>query len=96
MMSVMVRKQVYIEPQQDDMLKQAAAETGMTESEIIRNAIDLWGESEGKQRRAQEAWEQARTFIEALRAKGPVPGERTWTREEVYEERLSRYDRNTG
>jgi hypothetical protein len=95
-MSVMVRKQVYIEPQQHELLKQAAAETGMTESEIIRRAIDLWGESEGKKRRAQEAWKEVRAFIEEWMAQGPVSGGRTWTREELYEERLSRYGHDSG
>jgi hypothetical protein len=85
-MSVMVRKQIYIEPQQEQMLKQAAAE-------IIRRAIDLWGESGEKRRRAQAAWKEARAFIEARIAQGPVPGGRTWTREEFYEERSSRYGR---
>jgi hypothetical protein len=95
-MSVMVRKQIYIEPRQEELLKQAAAETGMTEAEIIRRAIDLWGESEEKRRQAQEAWKEARAFIEDLIAQGPVPGGRTWTREELYEERLSRYGRDSG
>ena len=96
-MSVMVRKQVYIEPRQEELLKQWAAETGMTQAEIIRQAIDRWEESEAQRRSAQEAWQRARAFIEELRAQGPVPGQgRTWTREEIYEERLSRCGRDTG
>jgi hypothetical protein len=94
-MSVMVRKQVYIEPRQDELLKQAAAETGMTEAEIIRQALDLWDERVARRRRAREAWEEERAFIESLVAQGPVPGGRTWTREELYEERLSRHGRDT-
>ena len=69
----------------------------MSQAEIIRQAIDRWEESETQRRRAQEAWQQTRAFIEERRAQGPVPGQgRTWTREEIYEERLSRYDRDTG
>jgi hypothetical protein len=94
-MSMMVRKQIYIEPQQEELLKQAAAETGMTEAEIIRQALDLWDEHVARRRRAQEAWEEERAFIESLIAQGPVPGRRTWTREELYEERLSRYGRDS-
>jgi hypothetical protein len=94
-MAAMIRKQVYIEPRQNDLLKRWAAETGMTESEIIRQAIDLWDESEERKRRAQEAWQEARAFIEELIAQGPVPGGRTWTREELYEERLNRYGRDS-
>jgi hypothetical protein len=95
-MSVMVRKQIYIEPQQEELLKKAAAETGMTEAEIIRRAINLWGEREWKRRRAQEAWKEARAFIKELMTQGRVPGERTWTREELYEERLNHYGRDPG
>ena len=95
-MSVMVRKQIYIEPQQEELLKKAAAETGMTEAEIIRRAIDLWGESEEQRRQAQEAWKEARAFIKERMAQGSIPSERTWTREELYEERLSRYGRDSG
>jgi Arc/MetJ-type ribon-helix-helix transcriptional regulator len=84
-MAAMVRKQVYIEPRQDELLKQAAVETGMTESEIVRQAIDLWEETEAKKRRAEEAWEEAQVFIEELIARGPVPGGRTWKREELYD-----------
>ena len=94
-MGVMVRKQVYIEPRQEEMLKQAAAETGMTEAEIVRQALDLWDERVAQHRRAQEVWEEERAFIESLIAQGSVPGGRTWTREELYEERLSRRARDT-
>ena len=84
-MAAMVRKQVYIKPRQDELLKQAAVETGMTESEIVRQAIDLWEETEAKKRRAEEAWEEAQVFIGELIARGPVPGGRTWKREELYD-----------
>ncbi len=95
-MSVMVRKQVYIKPQQEKLLKQRAAEMGVSEAEIIRQAIDHWLEKEARQRQAEKAWEKARALMEERYAQGAVPGERTWTRDELYEERLSRYDRHTG
>jgi hypothetical protein len=34
----MVRKQVYIEPEQDALLKRRAAQLGVTEAELIRRA----------------------------------------------------------
>lgn len=95
-MSKMVRKQVYIEPRQEQMLKEAAAETGMTEAEIIREALYLWDEQVAQHRRAQKIWEEERAFIESLIAQGPVPGGRTWTREELYEDRLNRYGQDSG
>jgi hypothetical protein len=39
-MSRMVRKQVYLDRRQDEILKAKAAETGPTESELIRRAIE--------------------------------------------------------
>jgi hypothetical protein len=94
-MPVMVRKQVYIEPRQETQLKQQAAETGMSEAEIIRKAIDYWLEEQTRQRHAREAWAEARALMEERYAQGSVPGGRTWTRDELYEERLGRYERDT-
>ena len=94
-MTPMVRKQVYIEPRQDEMLKKWAEETGMTEAEIFRLALDRWMASEQQRREAQAAWEQVLALGEERAVQGPVPGGRTWTREELYKERLSRYGRDT-
>ncbi len=94
-MTTMVRKQVYIEPRQDELLKQWAEETGRTEAEIFRQALDHLLASEQRRREAEAAWEEEYAFIEARAAQGPVPGGRTWTREDLYEERLSRYGRDT-
>ena len=92
-MTSMVRKQVYIEPRQDELLKQWAEETGKSEAEIIRQALDRWLASEERRQEAEAAWDEVMDFAEAWAAQGPVPGGRTWTREELYEERLNRYDR---
>jgi predicted DNA-binding protein len=92
-MTTMVRKQVYIEPRQDKLLKQWAEESGRTEAEIVREALDRWLASEEHRQEAQAAWEEVLDFAEEWAAQGPVPGGRTWTREELYEERLKRYDR---
>jgi hypothetical protein len=39
-MAVMIRKQVYIRPDQESRLKRAAADEGVTEAEIIRRGIE--------------------------------------------------------
>ena len=88
-MTTMVRKQIYIEPQQEEQLKQRAAETGMSEAEIIRRAIDWWLKDEVRRLRAEQAWEQARALMEERYGEGPVPGGRTWTRDGLYDERLN-------
>ncbi|MGD1993699.1 MAG: hypothetical protein PVI59_10945 [Anaerolineae bacterium] len=83
-MTTMVRKQVYIEPQQDELLKQWAEETGRTEAAIVREALDRWLASEQQRREAQVAWEEERDFIESHMAEGPAVGGRAWTREELH------------
>jgi len=98
-MSVMVRKQVYIERRQDEALKQLAEKYGISEAKLIRQAIDrqLSGGQEASLPPDPTAWEQAYQFMLSLQAQGPRTGQkRTWTREEIYEERLGRYGRHSG
>lgn len=94
-MSTLIRKQVYIEETQEASLKLLAAETGQTEAEMIRAALSDWLEAQSRQRRAQAAWKTEKAFIQSLLAQGPVEGGRAWTRADLYDERLGRYDQNT-
>ena len=91
-MSTMIRKQVYLEPRQDAEVKRLAAERKTTEAEVIREAIDTLLDEVARQRRAQQAWEEALAFMEARYAQGPISDGRVWTRDELYEGRLDRYD----
>jgi len=96
-MAGMVRKQIYIEPRQEVLLKQVARRRSMSEAEFIRLAIDRQLSSGWLQSPPLDplAWEQAYQFMMELRARGPIEGQvRTWKREELYEERVSRYDRD--
>ena len=89
----MVRKQVYIEPEQDALLKRQAAQLGVTEAELIRRAIDQAGATPRGLPLDQDAWEEAKSIIqERLGITVPQTG-RSWTREELYEERLERLSR---
>lgn len=91
----MIRKQFYIEPRQEELLKRWAREKGVTEAELVREALDLytpWGADVSPARAAgglrdPSAWQEERLFIEELRKKGPVKGKRRWQREDLYEER---------
>jgi len=92
-MARMIRKQVYIEPQQEELLKRRSKEMGVSEALLIRRGIDeiarrgLLGGFDRK------AWEETLAFMKE-RAKMQVPQTgRTWTREELYEERLERFSR---
>jgi hypothetical protein len=97
-MGDMLRKQIYISCRQQALLKRLAKERGTSESDIIRQAIDqeagkvIPSPNEATRRRA---WEQASEFMLSIRAQGLVEDQlRQWKREQLYEERLSRYERD--
>jgi len=84
-MPVMVRKQVYIEPRQDRMLKRFAKKRGVTEAEVIRRALEQHMKELERADRGLKAWQESKTFMEEWVKKGPVPGRRTWRREDLYD-----------
>lgn len=88
-MTQKVRKQVYIEARQEKMLKRLSKELGVSETELIRRALDMiLARGRGPLSNPQ-AWEEERAFIRE-RAKIPaLGGERVWSREELYHEHLS-------
>lgn len=89
----MIRKQVYIEPEQDELLKRRSKELGISEAALIRQAIDRLGADSSESPSKRQAWEEAKRVIqERMKLRVPQTG-RNWTREEIYEERLSRYSR---
>ena len=63
-MTKMVRKQVYIEAQQEMLLKHLSKQQGVTEAELIRASIVRLspGSSAAKDR---SCWEQEKRFIRA-------------------------------
>ncbi len=84
-MTKMVRKQIYIEPHQESTLKRLARETGATEAEIIREAIDRQAALVFIPRRDVTAWKAERAFVEELIQQAPVSPVRRWSREELHE-----------
>ncbi len=84
-MASKVRKQIYIDPDQESTLKQLAKDTGISEAEIIRQAIDRYAQVLRVPRRDLSAWERQRSRIQQLIDLGPVPGKRTWRREDLYD-----------
>jgi len=89
----MVRKQIYIESLQDRTLKQQSKILGVSEAEVIRQAIDCQVTSIRTGARDLKAWDREKAFISKRMAqKGLIPKrKRRWKREDVYEERLNRY-----
>jgi len=96
-MSPMVRKQIYIQKSQEERLKKVAESRGVSEAEIIRRALETELRVVGYRPAYDlEAWERIYKFLQEMEKRGPVPQrKRDWTREELYEERMKRYDRNT-
>ncbi len=80
-----LRKQVYLDPQQEAALKRQVAETGTSEAEIIRQAIDNQTRILRHPWAASEAWAREQDFIRLRMAKGPVAGQRTWSREDLHD-----------
>ncbi|HID63927.1 MAG TPA: hypothetical protein EYP49_14495 [Anaerolineae bacterium] len=84
-MAKMVRKQVYIESRQETLLKQLVRETGATEAELIRQAIDRQMKVIRFPKQNLRAWQEERAFIANLIQQGPTPGGRSWRREDLHE-----------
>ncbi|MFN8473195.1 MAG: ribbon-helix-helix domain-containing protein [Anaerolineae bacterium] len=89
-MAAKVRKQIYLEPEQEARLKQLSAETGVPEAEIIREAIERHLDEVKARERRIAAWEAEKEFIRQLMQLGPVAGGRTWRREDLYDRHHTR------
>lgn len=83
-MGRMVRKQLYIDDEHEAALKARAAERGVTEAEIMREALDRYLGDIAREE-ADAAWERILEFSRRRAAKGPLPGKRDWTRDEIYD-----------
>lgn len=91
-MGRMIRKQIYIKPEQDETLKRKADELGISEAELIRECIDA-GTSQPLASERRKAWQELLASMdERSKLRVPQTG-RDWTRDELYEERFERYSR---
>jgi len=89
----MVRKQIYLSKRQEQLLKRLSRSRGISEAEIIRNAIDkaLLGESEGSGRMNTQA-SSLDAFIQLARSDRGLTGDPIrWNRAELYQERENRW-----
>ncbi len=93
-MSQMLRKQIYIPKRQQVQLKRLAKARGVSEAEVIRQAIEREVLLTASQPTVgdRSALEEFLRFGAARRATGDTTG-LAWTRDELYDERLSRYRR---
>ncbi len=74
----MVRKQFYVEPRQDALLKQQAKDLGITEAELVREALDAYAGEGVTPRLDPAAWQREKAFIEARAGKVSVAARDTW------------------
>ena len=92
-MSGMVRKQIYIHKWQDDLIKHLAEARGISEAEVIRNAIEK--EMHGSQNlpvsQSSSALDEFIQLAISKRAAALKGESYRWNRDEIYEERLSRW-----
>jgi hypothetical protein len=85
----MVRKQIYITRRQKVSLKHISRLQGLSEAEIIRQAIDrevgniMSQPDQGR----EQAWHKELSFMHSLRERaGQYPEPMHWKREALYEE----------
>lgn len=84
-MPVKVRKQIYLDADQERLLRRLSGKTGLAEAEIIRRALDQRLEGLERAARREKAWREAREFIEKWMRKPAAPGGRRWKRAGLYE-----------
>lgn len=89
-MSTKIRKQIYIEPEQEEFLKQMARDTGLSEAELIRQAIDNQAQIRRDPQPDVEAWNNILTFIQKRMEIGYIPTQWKWNREELYDRKVLR------
>lgn len=84
-MSSKIRKQIYIEPRQEALLKAIAQQAGVSEAEIIRQALDRHIGFISTAQPNIAAWEAEKAFINQVKQRSRLPGGRDWRREDLYE-----------
>lgn len=84
-MAARVRKQIYVDADQEARLKRLAHASGQTEAALIRQALDRHLVIPVAPRRDPAAWSIERAFLDRLLAQPAPPAPRTWRRDDLYE-----------
>ena len=84
-MATKIRKQIYLDAEQDRLLKNISRKSGLSEAEIIRKAIDRQAVIPLPQTGRHDVWKKEAVFIKGLMRKGVVKGKRSWDRLDLYE-----------
>lgn len=82
-MTTKIRKQIYLDPEQERLIKHLSASSGLSEAEIIRQSID---NQRGRVIPCDvSVWFEEKQFIKEWLAQGYAEGGRDWTREDLYD-----------
>jgi hypothetical protein len=93
---MMVRKQIYLPKRQNQLVKRLAKQRGISEAEVIRQALEREAEMAApKVRDGKKALDEMIAFARSLREHPELmQGEPIrWNRQELYEERESRWSK---
>jgi hypothetical protein len=93
-MAEMVRKQIYIQERHERLLKRISKARGVSEAELIRQAIER--ETVGEKpvlTPDQDAWDKILCFAKSRKALRPSVRSYRWNRLDAYEEREKRFIR---
>ena len=82
-----VRKQLYLREDQDELLKQKARDLGVSEAELVRRALDRFLDLDEEDRlSAEEAVQRFLRAAEEVRKHHRYPEDWRFRREDVYRE----------
>lgn len=87
-MAKMIRKQIYMQDEQDKFLKSKAQELKVTEAEVVREALDSFRNYGSVTILDPSAWLKEREFLSRLLTTNQPSDKsavRTWKREDLYE-----------
>jgi len=96
MATQMIRKQFYIHKRQENLLKRLSKARGVSEAEIVRQAIEreAGGTSSQPNLADRSAWQELLSFLELRRKQIGAGQPYRWNREEIYSEREGRWLRD--
>ena len=88
-MAEMVRKQIYIHRRQQALLRRLARARGVSEAEVVRQAIEreAMGEARAMQTYDTSAWEEILAFSAARATAATEVAPYQWRREDAYDSR---------
>ena len=91
----MIRKQIYLDIRHQESVRRMAAARGVSEAEVIREAIDAQHGQHRSGYKDPDAWDRALKIMRSQRAPSARVVPKKWQREELYQERVERYGRRS-